>query len=65
MFIGSIGQCSRIEGFQVAIWVHDLSDLGKKTRQKMRLEFCHSGSFTKKMMNSDPVFFFVQKLGKN
>jgi hypothetical protein len=58
MFIGSIGQSSRIEGFQVSIWVHDLSDLGKTTRQKMRLEVCHSGSFTKKMMNSDQVFFF-------
>jgi hypothetical protein len=71
MFIGLTGQCSGIEGFQVAILVHVLSILGGKRGIKWTCNTATRAAFTGKIMNRNQVtrrlvslfffFFLMQK----
>jgi hypothetical protein len=62
-FIGLTGQCSRIEGFQVAILVHVLSILRGKRGIKCTCNTATRAAFMGKIMNrvSWYLFFFYSK----
>jgi hypothetical protein len=60
-FIGLTGQCSGIEGFQVAILVHELSILGAKRGIKCTCKTATDFAKTTRRLVSLSVFFLKRK----